>query len=71
MNQFLTLTPKGVALRQKIICLLTVLFMATTMQLHANYLKKNPAYLRIPPIDAKGKILDEKGVGIPGVSIKV
>ncbi|NQX55367.1 SusC/RagA family TonB-linked outer membrane protein [Pedobacter panaciterrae] len=71
MNQFLTLTPKGVALRQKIICLLTVLFLATTMQLHANYLKKNPAYLRIPPIDAKGKILDEKGVGIPGVSIKV
>ena len=71
MNQFLTLTPKGVALRQKIICLLTVLFMATTMQLHANHLKKNPAHLRIPPIDAKGKILDEKGVGIPGVSIKV
>ncbi|WP_448636244.1 SusC/RagA family TonB-linked outer membrane protein [Pedobacter panaciterrae] len=70
MNQFLTLTPKGVALRQKIICLLTVLFLATTMQLHANYLKKSclPTH---PPIDAKGKILDEKGVGIPGVSIKV
>lgn len=71
MNQFLTLTPKGVALRQKIICLLTLLFMATAMQLHARNLKKTSAYLHIPPIDAKGKVLDEKGVGIPGVSIKV
>lgn len=71
MNKFFALRPNGLALRQKIICLLAILFMATSMQLNAKDLKDPGHYSKTPPIDVRGKVLDEQGLGIPGASIKV
>ncbi|MBC9928922.1 TonB-dependent receptor [Chitinophaga qingshengii] len=52
------------ALRQKIIYATFVLLMGMVTQLHA-------AAPRAVLIDVKGKVLEENGVGVPGVSIKV
>ncbi|WP_223151718.1 SusC/RagA family TonB-linked outer membrane protein [Chitinophaga qingshengii] len=64
MKQFSTVTFKIMALRQKIIYATFVLLMGMVTQLHA-------AAPRAVLIDVKGKVLEENGVGVPGVSIKV
>ncbi|MGY0036219.1 carboxypeptidase-like regulatory domain-containing protein [Pedobacter sp. NJ-S-72] len=72
MTKFFILKPIGLALRQKkIICLSAILCMATTMQLSAKDLKEVLNYSTNLSIDIRGKVLDEKGIGIPGVSIKI
>lgn len=71
MTKFFILKPMGLALRQKIICLSVLLCVGTALQLNAKELKEVHHYLVAPPIDVRGKVLDEKGIGIPGVSIKV
>jgi TonB-linked SusC/RagA family outer membrane protein len=71
MTKFFILKPIGLALRQKIICLSAILCMATTVQLSAKEQKEVLNYSTNLSIDVRGKVLDEKGIGIPGASIKV
>ncbi|SHE52454.1 SusC/RagA family TonB-linked outer membrane protein [Pedobacter caeni] len=61
MNKPISQRPDGLALRQKIIYLLAIFCMVFNIQLTAATL----------PIDVRGKVQDEKGLGIPGASIKV
>ncbi|HEY8956868.1 SusC/RagA family TonB-linked outer membrane protein, partial [Chitinophaga sp.] len=70
MKHISTVIFKMPALRQKIIYATFALFMGITMPLHAI----NTAMLHYPQtslIDVRGKVLDESGTGVPGVSIKV
>lgn len=70
MNQFSTVIFKTSALRQKIIYTAFALFMGMAMQVNA----KDPATLNHSLtllMDVRGKVLEENGVGVPGVSIKV
>lgn len=63
MKQFSTVTFKTMALRQKIIYATLVLLIGIFTQVHAN-----PSALLM---DVRGKVLEENGIGVPGVSIKV
>jgi TonB-linked SusC/RagA family outer membrane protein len=70
MKQFSTVTFNMLALRQKIIYAVFALLMGTAIPLHA----KEPATLNYSHtllMDVRGKVLEENGVGVPGVSIKV
>ncbi|MBB6501175.1 SusC/RagA family TonB-linked outer membrane protein [Pedobacter cryoconitis] len=70
MKKFFNLPPKGLALRQKIIYLI-IIFFAVQLPLNAHSLKKSRDHLQVSSIDVQGKVLDETGIGVPGVSIKV
>ncbi|WP_343746454.1 TonB-dependent receptor [Chitinophaga sp.] len=63
MKQFSTLNLKLMALRQKIIYAALVMLTAMVTQAHA----ATSVLLQ----DVRGKVLEENGVGVPGVSIKV
>ncbi|WP_168803193.1 SusC/RagA family TonB-linked outer membrane protein [Chitinophaga oryzae] len=63
MKQFSTVMLKTMALRQKIIYATLALLIGIVTQAHAN--------AAAPLMDVRGRVLEENGVGVPGVSIKV
>ncbi|WP_200890765.1 SusC/RagA family TonB-linked outer membrane protein [Pedobacter lusitanus] len=71
MTRFFILKPIGPALRQKIICLCAILCLTAATQLSAKNLREIHNYTLLSSIDVRGKVLDEKGIGIPGASIKI